>query len=355
MFGYADALVNALLDVEGTRESTVALVALGRTDAESPPAPPAERLDLPTTPLSSAEVTWHALTAMHLASGLPTGADAARWRSRRWDPTPPDPTGPLTELRPLPPDELDARPPEQIIFRRRSTRKYDTEVEIPFAAFSTLLDRSTRGVASDVLVPGAPLTDLYLIVNGVEGLAPGVYLHHPRLGAVELLREGTFRAEADGGGGEVELARVQCAFELCEPVAAVAVAGQDRGQVREVVEVDVRVACVLLIGRDAAGLCAEGAFAEEFDRAETRVVQVDARGQSLHAVHDQVEVGDRHERVGRDAAGRVVQERGERVERDLDVGVVLPGRPAAVDDLLGRPRVQPVGGQRLQSGEGAGR
>jgi len=196
VFGYADALVNALLDVEGTRESTVALVALGRATSEPPPAPPVERLDLPTRPLSSAEVTWHALTAMHLASGLPTGADAARWRSRRWDPTPPDPTGPLTELRPLPPDELDARPPEQIIFRRRSTRKYDTEVEIPFAAFSTLLDRSTRGVASDVLVPGAPLTDLYLIVNGVEGLAPGVYLHHPRLGAVELLREGTFRAEA---------------------------------------------------------------------------------------------------------------------------------------------------------------
>jgi SagB-type dehydrogenase family enzyme len=88
------------------------------------------------------------------------------------------------------------RPPEQIIFRRRSTRKYDTEVEIPFAAFSTLLDRSTRGVASDVLVPGAPLTDLYLIVNGVEGLTPGVYLHHPQLRAVEHLREGTFRVEA---------------------------------------------------------------------------------------------------------------------------------------------------------------
>ena len=32
VFGFADALVNALLDVEGTRESTVALVALGRAD-----------------------------------------------------------------------------------------------------------------------------------------------------------------------------------------------------------------------------------------------------------------------------------------------------------------------------------
>jgi SagB-type dehydrogenase family enzyme len=196
VFGFADPLVNALLDVEGTRESTVALVALGSTGTAAPPAPEVTRLDLPTQPLSSAEVTWHGLTAMHLASGLSTGADAELWRSRRWSREPSPPTGPLTALRPLPTDELDTRPPEQIIVRRRSTRKYDTDVEIPFAAFSTLLDRSTRGVASDVLVPGAPLTELYLIVNGVEGLVPGVYLHHPQLGAVELLREGTFRAQA---------------------------------------------------------------------------------------------------------------------------------------------------------------
>jgi SagB-type dehydrogenase family enzyme len=102
----------------------------------------------------------------------------------------------LTELRPLPADRLDPRPVEQIILRRRSTRNYDTDVEIGFAAFSTLLDRATRGVESDVLVPGAPLVDLYLIVNAVEGLAPGVYLHHPQRGAVELVRAGTFRDEA---------------------------------------------------------------------------------------------------------------------------------------------------------------
>jgi hypothetical protein len=33
-------------------------------------------------------------------------------------------------------------------------------------------------------------------VNAVEGLTPGVYLHHPQLGAVELVRAGTFRVEA---------------------------------------------------------------------------------------------------------------------------------------------------------------
>jgi SagB-type dehydrogenase family enzyme len=196
LFGYADPLVNALLGVDGVRESTVALVALGDAEA-GPPSPPAsERLDLPTKRLSPAEVTWHAITDMHLASSLSTSAEAAQWRSRRWSRPAPQPTGELTALCPLPADRLDPHPAERIIFRRRSTRNYDTDVNIPFDAFSTLLTRSTRGVASDVLMPGAPLTDLYLIVNAVEGLTPGVYFHHPQLDAVELIRAGMFRQEA---------------------------------------------------------------------------------------------------------------------------------------------------------------
>jgi SagB-type dehydrogenase family enzyme len=199
VFGYADPLVNALLGVDGARESTVALVALvalGDADAEPPNAPAIERLDLPTRRLSSAEVTFHAITDMHLASSLSIPAEAAQWRSRRWTRPAPQPTGELTGLRPLPGDRLDPHPVEQIILRRRSTRNFDSDVEIPFDAFSTLLERSTRGVASDVLSPGAPLTDLYLIVNAVEGLPPGVYVHHPQLGAVELIRAGTFREQA---------------------------------------------------------------------------------------------------------------------------------------------------------------
>ena len=196
VFGYADPLVNALLGVDGVREATVALVALGDAEAGPPSAPPIQRLDLPTRRLSSAEVTFHAITDMHLASSLSIPAEAAHWRSRRWSRPAPQPTGELTELRPLPGDRLDRRPVEQIILRRRSTRNYDTDVQIPFEAFSTLLERSTRGVASDALSPGAPLTDLYLIVNAVEGLTPGIYLHHPQLGAVELIRSGTFRDQA---------------------------------------------------------------------------------------------------------------------------------------------------------------
>ncbi|TWF80616.1 SagB-type dehydrogenase family enzyme [Pseudonocardia hierapolitana] len=196
VFSYADAAVAELLGIDGRRESAVALVALGRTGTAPPPAPGFGPLDLPTRRLSPAEVTFHAITDMHLASTLRSVEEAAQWRSRRWHRPASLPTGELTELRPLPVDQLDPRPAEQIIFRRRSTRNYDTDVEIPFEAFSTLLQRSTRGVASDVLTPGAPLTDLYLIVNAVQGLAPGVYLHHPARNAVELVRAGTFREQA---------------------------------------------------------------------------------------------------------------------------------------------------------------
>ena len=195
VFGYADALVDALLGVDGVRESTVALVALGDSAGTAPEQPASGPLDLPTRRLSPAEVTFHAITDLHRASCLATGADAADWRSRRWPRPERPPVGELTALS-RPGDRLDPRPVEQIIFRRRSTRKYDTDVEIPFDAFSALLERSTRGVASDVLTPGAPLTELHLIVNGVQGLVPGVYRHHPGRNAVELLRAGDFRRDA---------------------------------------------------------------------------------------------------------------------------------------------------------------
>lgn len=194
VFGYADRLVDDLLGVDGERESAVALVALGHSSEAPQIVPPIERLDLPTRRLSPAEVTFHAITDMHRASSLRGGDEAAAWRARRWARPTRDPLGELIKLRPT--AELDPGPVEQTILRRRSTRKYDAGVEIGFEAFSTLLERSTRGVASDVLVPGSPLTELYLIVNAVEGLAPGVYRHEPSLGAVELVKEGDFREQA---------------------------------------------------------------------------------------------------------------------------------------------------------------
>jgi SagB-type dehydrogenase family enzyme len=65
------------------------------------------------------------------------------------------------------------------------------------AALSTVLDRATRGVPADFLeASGATLCDLYLIVNHVEGLAPGAYHYRRAESSLELLREGASREQA---------------------------------------------------------------------------------------------------------------------------------------------------------------
>jgi SagB-type dehydrogenase family enzyme len=197
VLGYADDAVNGLLGVDGTREATVALVALGRTASVAPPAPEIAPLDYPTRPISAREVEFPPITMLHAASGLTSGAEAAAWRAEPLRRAAPEPQGPIIPLQPLADEQIPAAAIEEIIAKRRSTRHYDTDVTIPFSSFSTLLDRSSRGIAADCLDPAAPpLHDTYLIVNGVEGLAPGVYLHHARRGAVELLREGNFRQQA---------------------------------------------------------------------------------------------------------------------------------------------------------------
>jgi SagB-type dehydrogenase family enzyme len=48
--------------------------------------------------------------------------------------------------------------------------------------------------------PGATLLELYLIVNAVEGLAPGTYHYRRADRSLELLREGDFRVAAGGLG-----------------------------------------------------------------------------------------------------------------------------------------------------------
>lgn len=197
LFGFADPAVHTLLAIDGHREAALALCALGRTGTPPPSAPPVAPLDLPTRAISSREVEFPVIGMMHAASTLTTGDEAASWRAAPLHREPRKPRGQLIPLRPIPVEQLPPMPIEEIISKRRSTRHYDTGTPIPFDAFSTLLDRSTRGVASDCLDPAAPpLHDQYLIVNSVESLQPGVYRLHPGRSAIELIRQGEFRPHA---------------------------------------------------------------------------------------------------------------------------------------------------------------
>ncbi len=197
VLGYADAPVNALLDIDGGREAAVALCAIGRTGAPPPAAPDVRPLGLPTRAISAREVEFPTIRMMHAASTLTTGDEAAAWRAAPPRRRPRGAQGEPIALRPIPADLLPGMPIEEAILGRRSTRHYDTELAIPFEAFSTLLDRSARGLAADWLAPDAPpLHDQYLIVNRVDGLDPGVYRLRRDRAAIELVKPGDFRRRA---------------------------------------------------------------------------------------------------------------------------------------------------------------
>lgn len=197
VLGFADALVNRLLGVDGQREATLALCAIGRRANALPPHPSVDSLDHPTKAISSREVDFPIIGETHAASALGSGADVAKWRAEPLQRPAPEPEGKLIPLRPLSREDIPAMPVEELIRRRRSVRHYDTGTSITFEAFSTLLDRSSRGVAADCFAPGAlPLHDQYLIVNNVAELQPGVYRYHPHRKVVELVRPGALRPEA---------------------------------------------------------------------------------------------------------------------------------------------------------------
>ena len=83
-----------------------------------------------------------------------------------------------------------------MILRRGSTRRFSHE-SITLAQLSNALHYATRGVATDV-DPGASraLNQLYLIINNVDGAAPGAYVLDRAGECLHLLKEGDFRKEA---------------------------------------------------------------------------------------------------------------------------------------------------------------
>ena len=204
--GFVDADVNRLLDVDSEREVAFSLVPIGRV-IDSPPPPPEDLspLGLETVPLSGKEVDYPAMRMMHAASSLPSPKDVAGWRETVSVARPKEPVGELAALKPLGDTDIPADSIEQVILRRGSTRRFRRE-PISFVELSTILDRSTGGVAADFLEPfGTTLNDLYLIVNAVEGLASGAYFFNRERRGLEGLNKGDFRSQAGDLGLEQEL------------------------------------------------------------------------------------------------------------------------------------------------------
>jgi SagB-type dehydrogenase family enzyme len=117
----------------------------------------------------------------------------------------PAPERPLIKLEAL--QEADAPRDliEEVILRRGSSRKFARKA-IKWTTFSTILARATQEIPADFLDPvGAPMNDLYILVNAVDGLSPGSYVFHRDKSALECLREGNFRSDAQHLGLNQEL------------------------------------------------------------------------------------------------------------------------------------------------------
>jgi len=197
VLGFVDADVSRLLDLDLERELALALVPIGATpDTSIPPAPAVTPLHLQIEPYSRHELDFPAIRTMHAASSLPDADAVITWHSTLPSLTRPAPAGPLTALHPLADDELPSDPIEQVIVRRGSARAFAREA-IGFRQLSTALNRTLRGLNADFLEsPQTLLNDAYLIVNAVDGLAPGAYVYHPDRQALELLKTGNFRTTA---------------------------------------------------------------------------------------------------------------------------------------------------------------
>jgi SagB-type dehydrogenase family enzyme len=190
---FVDADVNRLLDLDTDREVAFSMVTVGQTAESLPPAPSEmPKLDLPTVPLSKTEVDYPEMREIHTASSLssvgavydraflPESKKYARSAERKRDSAQPQEKTAPTE------DTI-----EQVILRRGSSRKFERK-PITLDQLQTILDASTKGIPGDY----PPLNDIYLIVNAVEGLAPGAYFYQPATGKLECLKEGDFRNDA---------------------------------------------------------------------------------------------------------------------------------------------------------------
>lgn len=175
VMGFAEYDVSRLLGIDGVREAALTVVAVGE-GAGVPASPGAlKELQLATEPLSMREVRYPELEAAQQASAL-AAAEVAAWRQRGGRPS-----------HTVPPAISD-RAIEEVIRRRRSTRRFEDR-SITRHQLERMLAAATSSIPGDAFDP-LPV-EPFLIVNAVEGLEPGLY--GPDLG---LIRRGRLRREA---------------------------------------------------------------------------------------------------------------------------------------------------------------
>ena len=226
--GFVDDDVNRLVDADGKREAAVAIVPVGSGSGAVSPTEAPGRLNLETMPYSPKEIDYPLIREAHAATSL-DAAGAAAWRDVLQH-TPAE-WGAVSVGVPAPVSRYgtgsagttggaQGESVEQVILRRGSTRRFELS-PIGEDKLRTMLAAAMRPLAADwqsgdrLPLDGGALNTLYVIVNAVEGMAPGGYVYHAGDGKLEMLDSGDHRFMAGHLGLNQELAHdaaVNCYF-----------------------------------------------------------------------------------------------------------------------------------------------
>ena len=192
--GFVDSAVNALIDVDPSREAALCLTGIGCGSPAPASAPTVQALQLGVESLSAQESDYPAVRIMHQAAMLDHPSEVEAWRQETSPMGLPPTTQTVFSLKleeDVATDELEA-----VIRRRGSARQFEQR-DITLSELSNVLIRSTQDIPADFAAsPGPHLNDMYLLVHAVTGLPPGAYVYHPQEETLELLQENDYRQEA---------------------------------------------------------------------------------------------------------------------------------------------------------------
>ena len=183
--------------------------------------------------LSTEEVPYHLLVGMHQSTLLP---DPPGLVPASLAPAP-DLLQREQQLMPLA-SALTSEPPlDRIVRRRRSALDFDSTPRLSLGDLGTILFHATRALSADFLPPPAPLSPtrhslitLYLYVNRVTGLEPGVYRYRPDRHQLVLLKQGDVAGRAAFLSLEQELGAHACVtFSMVADLERAAASFGNRG------------------------------------------------------------------------------------------------------------------------------
>jgi SagB-type dehydrogenase family enzyme len=197
LMGFVEEEVDQLIGIDGDRELALSLVAVGHAEAGDAISEDGLATIGPVSlPLSESQVDYQSITEMHGASSLASQEEVARWKEARMGDRLPEVSVEPIQLASLAAEQLPQTSIEEVIQRRASTRRFAKKA-MPYEDLSVILDRSSRSIPFDFSLPAEGyLNELYLIINRVEGIAPGAYFYRKADGALELLKGGDFSERA---------------------------------------------------------------------------------------------------------------------------------------------------------------